>query len=606
MSDPIEQTAQKPLSTAFIMRRLWRENIRGQLGTIYLAVFLMIVMAGATATAIYMLKHVVDDVFIAKDQDMLWVVAGVVLVAYFIKGAANYGQSVLMSFVGLRIIANTQNRLFTHLVGMDLDFFLKVPTGTLISRFTVDVHQMRVAVSNGITAFGRDLMTLIGLVVVMFVQDWQLALASFFVFPIAIYPIVRIGKRMRKVTANTQQEIGLFTTVLNQTFQGIRMVKAYGMAAYEESRIADIVERIFKLTFKAARTRELSRPLMETLGGLAITVIIVYGGTRVIGGYTTAGAFFSFIAAFLSAYDPMKRLANLNPSIQEGMASAQRLFSVLDRAPGIIDDLAAKPMSEVKGKIQFKDVDFSYIEGDYALKNLNLEVPAGKTVALVGQSGGGKSTILNLIPRFYDVDRGQVTIDGVDIRQVTQKSLFENMALVSQEVTLFDDTVRANIAYGREGASQADIEEAARNAAADTFIRDLPDGYETVVGEQGLRLSGGQRQRLAIARAMLKNAPVLLLDEATSALDTESERAVQAALKKLMEGRTTLVIAHRLSTIVDADMICVIEKGEVIEQGTHEKLLAKGGTYKRLYDLQFNENEAPEQDLQPAKSVGAG
>lgn len=590
MSELFETTADQPKSTSYLMRRLWRESIRGKLKLIFLAVFLMLIMAGATAITAYMLKHVVDDVFIAKDEVMLRYVALIVLVAYFIKGASNYGQSLLMNYVGQRIIADMQNRLFAHLAGMDLAFFHAVPSGSLLSRFTVDIYQMRLAVSNGITAFGRDLMTLIGLVGVMFYQDWRLAAASFFVFPVAIYPIVRIGKRLRKVTANTQYEIGLFTTILSQTFQGIRVVKAYGMAAYEEARIAEVVERIFKLNFKSVRARELSRPVMETLGGVAITVIIIYGGTRVIAGETTPGAFFSFIAAFLMAYDPLKRLANLNASIQEGMASAQRLFSIMDRAPDILDKPSAKTLQAVEGKIQFRDVDFWYSEDVQALKGLDFEVPAGKTVALVGQSGGGKSTILNLIPRFYDVSSGSVTVDDQDIRDLTQQSLYANIALVSQEVTLFDDTVAANIAYGRQGASQADIEEAACNAAADDFIRELPDGYQTMVGEQGLRLSGGQRQRLAIARAMLKNAPILLLDEATSALDTESERSVQQALSKLMEGRTTLVIAHRLSTVTDADMICVIDDGSLVEQGTHPELLALGGTYKRLYELQFAEN----------------
>lgn len=594
--------AQAPMSTSYLMRRLWRESIRGKLKLIFLAVFLMVVMAGATAVTAYMLKHVVDDVFIAKDELMLRYVALIVLAAYFVKGASNYGQSLLMNFVGLRIISDTQNRMFAHLAGMDLAFFHAVPSGSLLSRFTVDIYQMRVAVSNGITAFGRDLMTLIGLVGVMFVQDWRLATASFFVFPIAIYPIVRIGKRMRKVTANTQHEIGLFTTILSQTFQGIRVVKAYGMAAYEAKRIAEVVERIFRLNFKAVRTRELSRPIMETLGGLAITVIIVYGGTRVIEGATTAGAFFSFNAAFLMAYDPMKRLANLNTSIQEGMASAQRLFSIMDREPGIVDNPSARALQSVEGKIQFNNVHFYYNEDVHALKGLDIEVPAGKTVALVGLSGGGKSTVLNLIPRFYDVSSGSVTIDDNDVRDLTQETLYGNIALVSQEVTLFDDTVAANIAYGRQGASSDEIEEAARNAAADAFIRELPNGYQTVVGEQGLRLSGGQRQRLAIARAMLKNAPILLLDEATSALDTESERFVQSALSNLMEGRTTLVIAHRLSTIIDADMICVIESGTVVERGTHLELIDLGGVYNRLYELQFADAELTE----PPHSVDAG
>ncbi len=574
------------------MGRLWRENIRGYVGWIGLAIVCMVVMAAANGLSAYMMQPIVDEVFEAKNEAMLWPIGIAVVVIFLCKGMANYGQSMLMNFVGLKIISDTQNKLFAHLIAMDISFFHHNPTGTLISRFSIDVHQMKVAVSNGLTGVGRDLMSLVALVGVMFFQDWQLAAASFFVFPIAVYPIVRIGQRMRKVTANTQEELGLFMTVLNQTFQGIRIVKAYGMGIYESKRIAGAVERIRKLNMKAARTNELSRPIMETLGGIAIFVVIIYGGGRVIAGETTSGAFFSFITALLMAYEPMKRLAKLNASMQVGLASAQRIFSVLDRGTDVVESDDANPLENVAGHIRLNNVIFSYNEDADVLKDLSIDVPAGKTIALVGASGGGKSTILNMIPRFYDVDSGTVEIDGIDVRDVTLDSLFSSVALVSQEVTLFDDTVRANIAYGRGGAVDDEIIDAARNAAAHDFILNLPDGYDTMVGEQGIRLSGGQRQRLAIARAMLKNAPILLLDEATSALDTESERHVQMALAKLMKGRTTLVIAHRLSTVVDADNIYVIDKGRVIQNGTHTQLLEQGGAYKNLYELQFSNDDA--------------
>jgi ATP-binding cassette, subfamily B, bacterial MsbA len=604
VSQLLESTAGAPKPTAYLMGRLWRENIRGYVGWIALAIACMVIMAAANAFSAYMMRPIVDEVFVTKNQAMLWPVGLVVIITFLCKGTANYSQSMLMNFVGLKIIADTQNKMFAHLAAMDISFFHNNPTGTLISRFSIDVHQMKVTVSNGLTGIGRDLMSLIGLVGVMFYQDWELAAVSFFIFPIAVFPIVRIGRRMRKVTANTQEELGLFMTILNQTFQGIRIVKAYGMELYESGRVAGSIERIRTLNMKAARTRELSRPIMETLGGAAIFVVIIYGGGRVIEGVTTAGAFFSFITALLMAYEPMKRLANLNSSIQEGLASAQRIFTVLDRVSAIRDREGASKLENVSGGIQLKNVSFSYNEEIRALEELSINVPAGNTVALVGASGGGKSTILNLIPRFYDVNAGRVEIDGVDVRDVTLESLFGNVALVSQEVTLFDDTVRANIAYGRGGASDEEIIDAARHAAAHDFIEDLPDGYDTVVGEQGIRLSGGQRQRLAIARAMLKNAPILLLDEATSALDTESERHVQSALGQLMSGRTTLVIAHRLSTVVDADNIYVIDKGRVIEQGTHDELLTKGGAYKNLYELQFTSEQQDEPALMPEAGQG--
>ena len=590
MNDKTEKIPTAHASTLALMRRLWRESIRHYSGWLALAVFFMALMAAATAFSAWLMEPVVNEVFIAGNEAMLWPLGMAVFVTFLVKGAANYGQTVLMSFVGFRIIADNQNRLFAHLTRMDLSFFQSQSTGRLISRFTVDINQMRVAVSNALTGFGKDLLSFVGLVAVMFAKDWQLAAICIFIFPMAALPVLKLGRRMRKVTANTQEEMGLFTTLLEQTFQGIRVVKAYGMEGYEKSRIADIVERIFRLNIKSARTRALSSPIMETLGGVAICIVIVYGGYRVIDGATTSGAFFSFIMALLLAYEPMKRLANLNASLQEGLAGAQRLFQLLDTEPAILEKPNATDLGKAKGHLRLEDVGFSYPTGNRALKEISLEAAGGKRVALIGASGAGKSTILNLIPRFHDIDEGRVSIDGNDVRDITFASLYANVALVSQEITLFDDTVRANIAYGRAGASEDEIIEAAKNAAAHDFIAELPEGYDTMVGEQGIKLSGGQRQRLAIARAMLKNAPILLLDEATSALDTESERQIQAALDTLMAGRTTLVIAHRLSTVTGADLIYVIDEGTVIEQGTHLELMAQGGAYRRLYDLQFAED----------------
>ncbi len=585
-------------ATHRLVGRLLRDSVRQYLGWLLLALLFMALMAGATALTAWLMEPVVNDVFIAKREEMLWLVAGAVLATFAVKGGASYAQATIMSFVGLRIIADTQRRLFAHLARMDLAFFHDNPSGRLISRFTVDINQMRVAVSNGLTGFGKDLLTLIGLVAVMFFQDWQLAFAAFFVFPAAVLPIVRLGRRMRRVTANTQEEMGQFTTFLGQCFQGIRLVKAYRMEGYEAARVSAVIERIFHLAYRAARIRALSSPIMETLGGMAVAVVVVYGGFRVIADQTDAGSFFSFITALLLAYEPLKRLANLNASLQEGLAGAQRLFDLLDRLPAIRERDDAVDLKIAQGTVRLENVTFSYREdGPAALRGVSLDAPAGRRVALVGPSGAGKSTVLNMIPRFFDTDAGRVTIDGVDVRDVTFPSLYDGIALVSQEITLFDDSIRANIAYGRAGASEDEIVDAARRAAAHEFIVDLPDGYDTIVGEHGVRLSGGQRQRLAIARAMLKNAPILLLDEATSALDTESERQVQAALTQLMSGRTTLVIAHRLSTIVDADLIHVMESGRVVDTGTHGELLARGGLYARLHALQFADGD---QTLVPA------
>ena len=575
-------------STSSLMGRLGRAYIRPYIGQIALAIFFMVIVAAAQAMSAWLMKPIIDDVFIAKDRDMLKLVSLAVLATFAIKGFANYTQSILMNWVGMRIVADAQNILYSHLTKMDLGFFHNNPTGTLVSRFTADIAQIRNVVSNALTSLGKDLMSVIALVGVMFYQNMELAFISIFVFPIAILPMVKLGRRMRKVTANSQVETGLLMTLLAQTFQGMRVVKAYGMEKYEETRIQGLVERLFELSFKAARIRAMVSPIMETLGGVAIAIVIAYGGIQVIEGTSTTGELFSFITALLMAYDPMKKLGNLNVSIQEGLAGAQRLFIVLDTEPVLLDKPDAQELTNIKGGISLSNVTFSYGSDAPALSGVDLEVPAGKRIALVGPSGAGKSTILNLIPRFFDTDEGQVRIDGIDVRDVTMATLHQNIALVSQEITLFDDTIRANIAYGRSGANNEDIYDAARHAAAHDFILELPLGYDTQVGEQGVKLSGGQRQRLAIARAMLKNSPILLLDEATSALDTKSERQVQVALDKLMSGRTTLVIAHRLSTVVDADVIYVVEGGRITQSGSHDALIEQGGPYAKLYALQFS------------------
>lgn len=572
-----------------MIKRIVKDAVAPYFGKIVLALVCMALMAAATGGYAYLMDPVINEVFVKKNPAMLVPVGVAVLAAFALKGFANYGQSVLMSYVGGRILADIQNKLYEHVIRLDIGFFHSTNTGKLITRFTSDITAMRAAVSVSLTGFGKDFLTAIVLIGVMFYQDWQLAIIAFTVFPAAILPIARLGRRMRKVSANTQQQIGEFATLLEQTFQGVRHVKAYGMEPYECSRMEKLVETVFDLSFKAQKVSARSSPIMETLGGAAITTIIIYGGSRVIDGASDPGSFFSFITALLLAYEPVKRLANININLQAGLAASQRVFTVLDIEPEIRDADDAKTLEVKGGAIRFKDVAFSYNDETTALHDISLDIEAGQTIALVGPSGAGKSTILNLIPRFYDINAGAITIDGQDIRDVTLESLRSATALVSQEITLFDDTVRSNIAYGRFGATDAEIEEAARHAAAHDFILQLENGYDTIVGEHGVKLSGGQRQRIAIARAMLKNAPILLLDEATSALDTESERHIQGALTELMKGRTTLVIAHRLSTIIDADKICVIQNGRVTEQGRHEELLALGGAYANLYNLQFSE-----------------
>jgi len=583
----------KPQTSARLYRRLFREFIRPHVGKSLIAVFCMAVVAVTTTTMAWLIKPAVDHIFVTKSSfHLLYLVAGAIIALSVIKGLAGYFQQVLMTTVGQRVVADIQNRLFERVVHADLGYFQKTPSGELISRLINDTSMLRSSSTQLMTGVGRDLLSVIGLTALMFHQDWVLATAACIVMPLVMGPMRNVGRRMRKVATGFQVELGRATTLLSQVFQGARHVKAYNMEEYEVGRFGDITERIYRIVERSSRLRAASAPITESFGGVLLAGVIVYGGWQVMDGTRTSGAFFSFLFAFQMAYAPVKTLASLNTNLQEGMAAADRLFNVLDMEPRIRDRPGAEQLGITHGAIRFEQVTFSYRQGEAVLEGFDLDVPGGKKIALVGPSGGGKSTILNLVPRFYDVENGRITIDGCDLRACTLKSLRGSIALVSQEVSLFDDSVRANIAYGNLAATEAEIIAAAKAAAAHEFIIDLPNGYDTIVGEHGTRLSGGQRQRVSIARAMLKNAPILLLDEATSALDSESERLIQIALKRLMTGRTSIVIAHRLSTIQDADIIYYIEDGRMVEQGTHQALLRSDGHYARLWGLQFNTGQS--------------
>ena len=578
----------KRANTRVLVSRLFKDYVKHQLGWLAGALLLMVIVAATTASLAFLMETILDDVFTARDKTSLYIAATTVMGLFLLKGLATYGQTVIMSLVGQRILADIQKRMFSHLTYADLSFFQSRSSGELIAHFINDVEKMRGTVAGVITAIGRDSLTLIFLIGVMFYQDWLLTLASFFAFPTAILPLVKIGKKIRKVSANTQEEIGQFTVILNEVFRDIRHVKSYCMEKYEQTRTNLLIDKIFKLVFKAARTKAAAYPIMETLGGTAIVIVICYGGWQVIEGERTTGTFFSFVTALLLAYDPVKKLVNLNAQLQEGLAASERIFGVLDSKPKIVDRSDAIQLKEVTGEILIENLYFSYDGTPPILSNLSMQIPAGQTIALVGHSGSGKSTLLNLITRFFAPESGLILLDNTDIQKVTLSSLRQNFAIVSQDVSLFNETIKANICYGNPEASDEKIVEAAKNAAAHEFITQLPNGYETEVGENGIKLSGGQRQRIVIARAMLKDAPILLLDEATSALDSESEQSVQVALQKLMHNRTTIVIAHRLSTIQSADLIYVIDGGKVAEFGKHAELLKRNGVYSNLYKIQFS------------------
>jgi subfamily B ATP-binding cassette protein MsbA len=554
-----------------------------------IALLCMLVVGATTSALAFLVKPTLDEIFLKKNSAALqWIPLAVVGI-YLIKGSCSYAQTVLMNFIGQRIVADLRASLYRKIQTQSLAFFTKNPTGTLMSRITNDVGFIQGAVSEAVTSLMKDSFTLICLVFVIFYRDWQLAVIAMLVFPLAIYPIAKFGQKMRQIASRTQVTLGSLTTLLQETISGTRIVKAFSMEEYENRRFAGENERLFRLNLKSVSINAVSSPFMEFLGGIGISAIIFYGGYQVIHGQSTPGTFFSFLTALIMLYEPVKRLTNVNNTIQQGIAGAERVFSIIDLVPEIRNHSDSVPLAKITREIKIHNVTFGYEEAP-VLKHINLTIRTGEMVAFVGMSGGGKTTLVNLIPRFYDVTEGAILIDGQDIRNVTIESLRGQIAIVTQQTILFNDKVRNNIAYGDIAKTEEEIIAAAKAANAHRFILRLPQGYDTLIGEQGTKLSGGERQRISIARALLKDAPILILDEATSSLDSDAEIEVQEALENLMKGRTTLVIAHRLSTIRNASRIIVLVNGEIREEGTHEALLACQGEYCRLYHMQFKDN----------------
>ncbi len=564
------------------------------------AMVFMSLVAGTNGLTAFIVKPVLDHIFFEKNATLLYIIPFGVILLYLLKGVFDYFQSYLMGYVGQRVITDIRNQIFNRLQAQPLSFFDKTPTGTIISRIINDVTLVQSTVSDAFTAILKDSFTIIGLIFVVFYRDWKLATIAFIVLPFAVYPIVTFGKRLRRVSTKTQKEMARLTNFLHEIITGQRIVKAFCMEEYENKRFGEENETLFRITLKRYKIRALSSPIMEALGGIAIGVIIWYGGHQVISGGSTPGNFFSFTAALLMLYEPIKRLNRENHNIQQGLAAAQRVFEIIDRKPEILDKEDAVDLGKTQGVIEFKDVSFKY-EDKLVLKNINLRINKNEVLAIVGESGVGKTTLVNLIPRFYDATAGRIEIDGIDIRDVTLNSLRRNIALVTQDVILFNDSIKNNISYGDDQHLER-IERAANMAYALDFIMKLSRQYDTSVGEKGTRLSGGQKQRIAIARALYKDTPILILDEATSSLDTASEVEVQKALENLMKGRTTIVIAHRLSTVMNADRIIVLEGGMVSQMGTHKELVEIDGPYKRLYELQFK-NARPSNVIKIGKKV---
>ena len=549
---------------------------------------------GATDGALpFLVQRIIDDVFTRKDESTLTYLPFLIVGIFAFRGLMNFAHNYLSDFVGLRIINDVRNALNRHFQSLSVSFFHRHPTGTLIARVNSDVGLLRFTITDALASFTKDSISLSVLIVVAFLKDWVLACIAFIVFPASVLPVMRLSKKIKRFTKRGQIRTGTLTALLQESIQGNRIVKAFGMENYEDERFRQENWRLFKQSLRSSRIKAIVAPSMELLASFGIGGVVWYGGWSVIGGGRTQGEFMAFMTAMFLMYQPFKGLTRTYTTVHQGLAGAERVFEVLDELPEIRDKPGATEARLFSDRIEFRDVSFAYGETP-VLKHIDLTIEAGQMIALVGMSGVGKSTMVDLIPRFYDVQAGRITLDDRDIRDLTVRSLRGQIGIVTQHTFLFNDTVKNNIAYGVPDRCMDDIVAAAKAANAHEFISALPKGYDSVIGELGMQLSGGQRQRLAIARAILKNAPILILDEATSSLDSESERLVQEALENLMTTRTTIVIAHRLSTIRRADRIVVMVNGAIAEQGTHEQLLAKNGEYSRLYTLQILEEREPE------------
>ena len=567
-----------------------------------IAVVCMLGFSAVESGLPFVAKFTFDQVFTQHHQGALPLAAVAVLVSALLRGGLDFASGYLPDWIGQRVVTDLRNELTAHMQRLDLAFFNRRRAGQITARVLNDVGLVRSTVTDAVTSIFQDITRLIGLIIGAFYMDWVLALLAVCVFPIAALPLRYFSWQLRQTSRRQQEAYGRLNALLHENVQGNRVVKAFGQEGYEQNRFRDQNENLFRIVLRASVIRSL--PITEVLAGIAVAGIVWFGGSSVINEQRTLGAFVGFVFTLFLLYEPFKKLVRTNYTIQQGLAGAERVFELLDTEPEVIDPPGARVLSGLRDAIAFEDVSFAYEPGEPVLRHIDLRIPAGQVIALVGMSGGGKSTLADLIPRFYDVTAGKLTIDGIDVREVTLASLRAQIAVVTQFTFLFNDSVRNNIAYGDPSPTMEEIEAAARAANAHEFIRELPQGYDTHIGDLGVRLSGGQRQRLAIARALLKNAPILILDEATSALDTESEGLVQEALDRLMTNRTTLVVAHRLSTVRRADRIVVLVRGEIVESGTHEELLARGAEYCKLYELQFRDLELPERvEAVPARKA---
>ena len=573
--------------------------IRPYMKHLAFAIVCIVLAAAANLYVPWIIKDMIDKVLMERDMAMLNLIAVGIVVVFFFRGIFYYGQSYLVSFVGQRVVIDIREALFEKFQRMPLAYFDRQQTGAIMSYVTNDVQALQSALVDKLIEFVTESSVLIGSIVLMFYLDWKLTLITLITVPLVGQAMNIFGKKLKQSGTVIQERLADINSLLQESISAVRVVKSFVRERHEIARFHRQNELNFQAEMKNVQLTSLLTPTVEFLAAITVTFILWIGGYEVVQGDLTAGSLVAFLTYAVNLANPVKRISRIYGTIQRAMAAVDRVFGVLDMEETIHDKEGAAPLPEIEGRVAFEDVSFSYKDGVPALSHVTLEASPGQLIAFVGPSGAGKSTIANLIPRFYEVNEGAIRIDGHDVRDVTLDSLREQIGIVPQETMLFSSSVRENIRYGRLDATDAEVEEAARAANAEEFIRQLPAGYETKIGERGLNLSGGQRQRISIARAILKNPRVLILDEATSALDTESEKIVQAALDKLMVGRTSFAIAHRLSTIFNADCIYVINGGRIVERGTHAELLAAGGLYSTLYHIQFKNEE---ETLQPARA----
>ena len=563
----------------------------------------MVIYAVASALLAYLIKVILDQVLPMRDRLTATCVAVVAL--YFFKGVGAYFSDYLMEDVGQRVVRDLRGRLYSHILRQSAGFFARHTSGQLLSRVSNDVGQVQRAVSETAADLLQESFALVGYAAVLIYLDVRLALVCMTGAPLVVYPLIRLGQRIRRTARRSQEALEMMSHVIAETFSAHRIVKAFGAEERESSRFRGVLMQLYRTNMRVVAALSVMPPAMELLGGVGMALALWYGSDQIARERLTTGEFTSFMAALLLMYAPAKKLSRVNANLQQAISAADRIFEMLDTHTEVAESPSAEPIRQFSSAIEFRDVSFAYEDAHprAILKGLSFTVPAGQMVAIVGRSGAGKTTLVNLIPRFFDVSAGAICLDGQDIRDVTLKSLRAQVGIVTQETVLFDDTIASNIAYGSLRATPTEVEAAARAAHAHEFISATPDGYQTRIGERGQKLSGGQRQRLAIARALLKNAPILILDEATSSLDTESELLVQEALATLMLNRTSFVIAHRLSTIMRADAIIVLERGRIVEIGQHEELLTHQGAYASLYQMQLLEPKRAETAVNNADGV---